>query len=385
MPHTPLESLGLITVPMEPPALYLNAQGKIPQFECVRQATAALRESEGARNAADEATYVDAVGGLVFGESRECQDAKRFVTHQALSGTHALTLGARLLSGTTSRRRVYLPMPSWSNHQRIFERAGFQVAHYPYFNAQTRELDIGSLVGFLCRLPEPGVIVLQASCHNPTGSDLTQDQWDTIADVMKALGHTPFIDMAYQGLGEGEQVDNYGITAMVRRGVFTLVAQSCSKIFQLAGARCGSLSIYCPSTHDAQALHHTINTLNLSQGTPLTSTGMPIVARILSQPSLRRLWQEELLGVRDRISMMRIALHRTLCRMAPAWDWSYLTHQRGYFSYDPALHAPSTAGSSSPGSSDHLVVSPSGRLGISLITESTLPDIAHFIARASTP
>ncbi|WMD20851.1 aminotransferase class I/II-fold pyridoxal phosphate-dependent enzyme [Achromobacter seleniivolatilans] len=373
----------------ELPALYLDAQGNIPQFESVRQARAALRVGGSAQAAADAGMFAHAVGGLVFGDSRDGQDPRRFLTHPAASGTHALTLGAQLLAGVSPARRVYLPTPSWGNYQRIFEQAGFAVGHYPYFNAQDRKLDVGSLVGFLCRLPAPAIIVLQASCHNPTGSDLNRQQWDVIADVIKALGHTPFIDMAYQGLGETVQDDNYGVAAMASRNVFTLVAQSCSKIFQLSDARCGSLNAYCPSLDLAQTLQSTMQAWTRANAVP-GSVG--VVARILNQPGLRKLWQDELLGMRDRVSQIRAALHKTLCRLSPAWDWSYLTQQRGFFSYDPALH-PSieTALNAAPLTSEsspvqaRRIVSPSGRLGISLITEHNLPQIAHAIAGTSAP
>ncbi|WP_454674897.1 aminotransferase class I/II-fold pyridoxal phosphate-dependent enzyme [Achromobacter pestifer] len=364
-----------------PPALYLDAQGNIPQFESVRQARAELRVGGSAQAAADAGLYAEAVGGLVFGDSRDGQDPRRFLTHPAASGTHALTLGARLLAGMPPTRRVYLPTPSWSNHQRIFEEAGLTVGHYPYFDAHERQLDVAALVGFLCRLPEPGIIVLQASCHNPTGSDLSHDQWNVIADVIQALGHIPFIDMAYQGLGDTLHDDNYGVTAMADRGVFTLVAQSCSKIFQLSDARCGSLNAYCPSVDLAQPLQRTMQSWTRMDAPP-ASVG--VVARILSQPGLRKLWQDELTSMRDRVGQVRTALHKALCRLSPAWDWSYLTQQRGFFSYDPALH-PSAHPADDAGLPDRHIVSPSGRLGISLITERNLSEIAHAIAGASAP
>jgi aromatic-amino-acid transaminase len=366
---------------LDPPALYLDAQGNVPQFESVRQARTELRVGGSAQAAADAGLYAEAVGGLVFGDSRDGQDPRRFLTHPTASGTHALTLGARLLAGMPPTRRVYLPTPSWSNHQRIFEEAGFAVGHYPYFDAHERQLDVDALVGFLCRLPDPAIIVLQASCHNPTGSDLSRDQWDVIADVIKALGHIPFIDMAYQGLGDTLQNDNYGVTAMADRGVFTLVAQSCSKIFQLSETRCGSLSAYCPSADQAQPLARAMQSWTRMDAPPAS---LGVVARILSQPGLRKLWQDELNSMRDRVGQVRAALHKTLCRLSPAWDWSYLTHQRGFFSYDPALH-PASGLAEAAALPDPRIVSASGRLGISLITERNLPQIAHAIAGASAP
>lgn len=373
MESMPLASAG----PLAVPARYLDAQGKVPQFESVRQARDEMRVPAAAQ-AADVGAYVDAVGGLVFGDSRDGLDPRRFLTHPAASGTHALELGARLLARLAPTRRVYLPTPSWSNHQRIFEQAGFAVGSYPYFDAYARQLDVGRLVGFLCRLPEPAIIVLQASCHNPTGCDLSREQWDVVADVIKALGHIPLIDLAYQGLGDGVDQDNYGVTAMVRLGVFTLVAQSCSKIFQLSDARCGSLNAYCPTAAQALPLLQAFHGWNDPGAAIPPSLG--IVARILGQAGLRKLWQDELAGMRNRVSAVRTALHKTLCRMSPAWDWSYLTRQRGFFSYDPALH-PADA----RGHDGRAIVSASGHLGISLITEGNLPEVAGVIAQACTP
>lgn len=363
---------------LEPSARYLDADGKVPRFECVRQALDELRLPAQTRAAADATAFADAAGGLVFGDGRDGQDPRRFLTHPAASGTHALALGARLLADSSACRRVYLPAPSWSNHQRIFEQAGFTVGHYPYFDAYERTLDVASLVGFLCRQPQPGIIVLQASCHNPTGCDLTRDQWDTVADVIKAMGHIPFIDMAYQGLGDTIDEDNYGVTAMVSRGLYTLVAQSYSKILQLPDARCGSLSAHFPTVDSGLALRRALHACSAPDALPCAS--VPVVTMVLSQPRLRQLWQEELAGVRNRMAAVRATLHKTLCRLSPAWDWSYLNRQRGYFSYDPALQ-PDAAGNPPPGG----ILSASGRLGISLIAEPDIPQIASAIATACLP
>lgn len=320
--------------------LYYDAQGNVPRLECVSRAQAKIFEDKFPSTylpMGGNAEYCRHTQQLVFGDEPSWTGRDSIVTVQTIGGSGALKVGADFLSTLCPGVTVYLPTPGWDNHRAIFEGAGLRVGNYPYFDPFMRRLDFAGLVASLRGLPSGSVVLLHACGHNPTGDDLSAAQWDAVIDILQSCGHIPFIDMAYQGLSEGLQQDNYAVRALAGRGITYLVAHSFSKNFSLYGERCGSLSIFnAGEQHSERVRGHLESIIRRNYSSP-PSHGASIVTQILSDAALRQLWIDELGAMRLRIRAMRTALHDALTRRAPARDWSYLLLQNGLFSYDPSL------------------------------------------------
>jgi aromatic-amino-acid transaminase len=316
--------------------VYYGDDGKIPLLECVKEAEREILERNAPRGYLPIdgiASYDRAVQTLLLGADSEIVNAGRAVTVQALGGTGGLKVGADFLRRFAPAAQVWISDPSWENHRALFETAGFAVNSYPYFDPATRGLDFGGMVAALDKLPAGAVVVLHACCHNPTGVDPTPAQWEQIIAAVRARGVVPFVDIAYQGFGDGREAD----AAVVRRFAATpgplLVASSFSKSFSLYGERIGALTVVASDAGEAaRVLSQMKRLIRANYSTPPTHGGQ-IVATVLASQELRALWEAELATMRNRIKLMRAMLVERLHERIPNSDFGYMLRQRGMFSY----------------------------------------------------
>jgi len=316
--------------------VYYDDNGKVPLLECVKKAEAQLMEKLAPRTylpIEGLAAYDKAVQELVFGADSAVITEKRAVTAQAIGGTGALKLGADFLKRFAPDSQVWISDPSWENHRALFESAGFVVNNYPYYDAATRGVNFAAMLAALKEMPAGAIVLLHACCHNPTGADLTEDQWTQVIEVVTQRGLIPFLDMAYQGFGDGIDADGKVVRRFADAGGPLFVSNSFSKSFSLYGERVGALSIVAASAEEAaRVLSQLKRVVRTNYSNPPTHGGQ-VVATVLSSPELRKLWEEELAGMRVRIKAMREDLVKKLKAKAPAQDFDFVIKQRGMFSY----------------------------------------------------
>ena len=316
--------------------VYYDDNGKVPLLQCVQQAEATLMQKSAPRTylpIEGLAAYDKAVQELVFGADSEVITSKRAITAQALGGTGALKLGADFLKRFAPDAQVYISDPSWENHRALFESAGFVVNNYAYYDASTRGVNFVGMLDALKSMPAGSIVVLHACCHNPTGADLTDAQWAQVIEVVTQRGLVPFLDMAYQGFGDGIAEDGKVVRQFTAAGGPLLVSNSFSKSFSLYGERVGALSIVAASAEEAARLMSQLKRVIRTNYSNPPIHGGQVVATVLATPELRQMWEEELAGMRVRIRAMRGDLVAKLKAKAPSHDFDFVVQQRGMFSY----------------------------------------------------
>ena len=316
--------------------VYYDGNGKVPLLECVKRA-----ELQRVQSGAPKSylpidglqAYDQAVQALVFGPEAAVLKDKRVVTVQALGGTGGLRIGADLLRLLAPAAQVWISDPSWENHRALFEAAGFKVQAYPYYDPATRGLRFEAMLAALRSLPAGAVVVLHSCCHNPTGVDLSREQWQQVLAVVQARGLVPFLDLAYQGFAEGVDADAYAPRLFAQAMSPIFLSSSFSKSVSLYGERVGAFSLVAGSADEAaRALSQAKHLVRTNYSNPPTHGG-DIVARVLTTPELRALWEQEVGAMRERIKAMRKALAEGVRQRAPGADWSFVQRQRGLFSY----------------------------------------------------
>ena len=316
--------------------VYYDDNGKVPLLACVQKAEALLMEKLAPRTylpIEGLAAYDKAVQELVFGADSDVVKSKRAITAQAIGGTGALKLGADFLKRFSPDAQVYISDPSWENHRALFESAGFVVNNYPYYDATTKGVNFAGMLATLKSVPTGSIILLHACCHNPTGADLTDDQWKQVIEVVTQRGLVPFLDMAYQGFGDGIAEDGKVVGMFAAAGGPLFVSNSFSKSFSLYGERVGALSIVASSSEEAARLMSQLKRVIRTNYSNPPIHGGQVVATALATPELRKLWEEELAGMRVRIKEMRQAMVDKLKAKAPGHDFDFVVKQRGMFSY----------------------------------------------------
>jgi len=317
--------------------LYYNEAGIIPQLDAVAQAEARLNaQPHGASlylPMEGLVSYRNAIAPLLFGDDHPALRDGRIATIQTLGGSGALKVGADFLKRYFPGSQVWVSDPTWENHVAIFAGAGFEVHTYPWFDDATGGVRVDALLETLNTLPAQSIVLLHPCCHNPTGADLTNDEWDRVIEVLKARELIPFLDIAYQGFGAGMEEDAYAIRAIARAGLPALVSNSFSKIFSLYGERVGGLSVVCD---DADAASRVLGQLKATVRRIYSSPpnfGAQVVATVLNDATLKASWLAEVEAMRLRILAMREELVKVLETAMPGRDFGYLLRQRGMFSY----------------------------------------------------
>ncbi|GAA2179399.1 aspartate/tyrosine/aromatic aminotransferase [Brooklawnia cerclae] len=316
--------------------VYQDENGSLPLLRCVdaaEQTLAGQHRPKGYLPIDGLPDYTREVKELVFGPGSPAVMDDRVVTAQALGGTGALRIGADFLHQLSPEATVLVSTPSWENHRALFTRAGFTVRGYRYYDPEAHGIDVDGMLADLAAAPAGTIVVLHACCHNPTGYDLTADQWDRVIDVVVAGGLVPFIDMAYQGFSQGLEEDAAVIRAFAARTDSFLCSSSFSKSFGLYGERVGALSIVCADADEAARVRSQVKVVIRTNYSSPSTHGALLVSTVLGDPQLRLAWTQELAGMRDRIKQMRGALVQGLAGAGVPDDMSFITDQVGMFSY----------------------------------------------------
>ena len=316
--------------------VYYNEDGRIPLLRAVaeaEQARIAAHAPRGYLPIEGIAAYDGAVQKMLFGADSALLADGRVVTIQALGGTGALKVGADFLKRLLPDATVAISNPSWENHRALFESAGFPVHQYAYYDAASHGVDRAGMLADLKALPARSIIVLHACCHNPTGVDLGIDDWKQVIEVLREKDHIPFVDIAYQGFGDGIEEDAAAVRLFAETGMTFFVSSSFSKSFSLYGERVGALSIVTGNRDEsARVLSQVQRVVRTNYSNPPTH-GATVVASVLNSPELRAMWETELGEMRERIRQMRLGMVEQLAAKGAKTDFSFVARQRGMFSY----------------------------------------------------
>ncbi|AEV26279.1 MULTISPECIES: aromatic amino acid transaminase [Azospira] len=316
--------------------LYYDEQGRIPLLGSVRQAEAAIAAAPAPRSylpMEGAADYRAVVQKLLFGADSAALKAGRIATIQTLGGSGALKVGADLLKRYFPKSEAWVSNPTWDNHRSIFEGAGIAVHDYPYYDANTGGVDFTGMVACLKGLPEQSIVLLHPCCHNPTGVDLSREQWQQVIAIVAERKLIPFLDIAYQGFGDGLDEDAYAIRALADSGLPFLVSNSFSKNLSFYGERVGGLSVVCKDAEEAgRVLGQLKFTVRRNYSSPPIH-GELVTTIVMNDAALHAEWVKEVTEMRTRIQAMRQKLYEVLTARVPGKDFSYFTKQRGMFSY----------------------------------------------------
>ena len=326
--------------------IYFDDAGRIPVMDSVRRAEEMVVAKGGPKPylpIEGAANFRGAVQHLLFGAGHEAITSGRVATIQSVGSSGGLKVGADFIATHFKGSQVWVSDPTWDNHRSMFEGAGLAVNTYPYYDPEgpteadphraAGGLKFDAMLATLRGLPPRSVVLLHACCHNPTGVDLTRAQWDALIPVLREGGLIPYLDLAYQGFGDGIDEDAYAVRALASAGVSFFIANSFSKSMSLYGERCGALSVVCPNAHQAALVLGQMKfTVRRNYSSPPIHGGQ-IVATVLTDPALRASWEAELGGMRERILAMRQSLYGVLAAKVPGRDFDYFLTQRGMFSY----------------------------------------------------
>lgn len=316
--------------------IYFDEAGRIPVLASVREAEARLLAAGGSKSylpIEGSAAMRNAVQALLFGAGHEALASGRVATLQTVGSSGGLKVGADFLRRWLPGSEVWVSDPTWDNHRAMFEGAGLKVHAYPYYDAASGGLRFDAMCETLRSLPPRSVVLLHACCHNPTGVDLSPEQWRALLPLLRERELLPFVDLAYQGYGEGIEQDALALRLLADSGMAFFVANSFSKSMSVYGERAGALSLVCADAAEAALVLGQLQaTVRRNYSSPgLHAAG--IVSHVLGDADLRAQWEGEVAAMRLRIAAMRQALHDALAARLPGRDFGYFLSQRGMFSY----------------------------------------------------
>ena len=360
--------------------VYYTDDGKVPLLKAVlaaeqevvaKQSPRAYIPIEGPN------PYNSAVQNLLFGADSPLIKDGRGVTAECLGGTGALRVGGDFVKRLDTGAPAAISAPSWENHRGIFESAGYQVLEYAYFDPKTRGVDFDGMVKSLESFPAKTLVILHACCHNPTGADLTAEQWKKIISICQTRQLIPFLDIAYQGFASGIEQDGAAVRMFADSGMSFFVSSSFSKSFSLYGERVGAISIVTQSKEEStRVLSQLKRVIRTNYSNPPTH-GAAIVATVLNSPTLRQMWEDELAEMRERIKAMRHGLNQKLAASGVQQDFSFIEAQRGMFSYS-GLTADQVAKLQEQ---DGIYALSTGRICVAALNTKNLDRVAQAIAR----
>lgn len=316
--------------------VYYDEDGKLPVLECVKTAEQRIADPISPRPYLPMAGLPGHRKGcqeLLFGKDAQILQDGLVATIATIGGSGALKVGAEFIHEWFPQSKCYVSDPTWGNHIAIFEGSEVEVGKYPYYDKATSSVKFDEMIAFFETLNKNDVVLLHPCCHNPTGMDLTREQWDTALTVIKARELIPFMDIAYQGFGKDMDSDAYAIRKAVEMGLPVFVSNSFSKNLSLYGERVGGLSVVCPSTDEAERVFGQLNaTVRRIYSSPPSHGGL-VVDIVMNDEALHEQWVGEVYAMRDRIKAMRLKLKSVLEEKVPGRDFDYLTEQNGMFSF----------------------------------------------------
>jgi aromatic-amino-acid transaminase len=359
--------------------VYTDEQGRLPLLRAVAEAEAALTAAHRPRGylpIEGIAAYDQAVQKLLLGSDCALIQQGRVITSQSLGGTGALKTGADFLKRLLPNATVAISDPSWENHRALFESAGFPVRNYRYYDAFSNGVNRGGMLEDLQNLPTGSIVVLHACCHNPTGVDLAAADWLAVLEVLREREHVPFLDIAYQGFGDGIEEDAAAVRLFAQSGLTFFVSSSFSKSFSLYGERVGALSIVTGDKDESgRVLSQVKRVIRTNYSNPPTH-GASVVAAVLNSDELRAMWEDELAQMRNRIRGMRLAMVEQLAALGAKRDFAFVAEQRGMFSYSGL----STEQVERLKSEFAIYAVGTGRICVAALNTSNLPTVTQAIA-----
>ncbi|MCX7626306.1 MAG: aspartate/tyrosine/aromatic aminotransferase [Candidatus Sumerlaeaceae bacterium] len=316
--------------------VYQDETGRVPVLATVREAERRWLEKEDSKSYLPidgVPAYNKAVQGLLFGTNAQVIAQGRAVTVQALGGTGALRVGADFLKRFFPQAKVWISNPSWENHRALFEAAGFIAMTYPYYDPVTHGLDFDAMMNAIREIPDGDILLLHASCHNPTGVDLSEAQWHELVAVLSAKQIIPFLDFAYQGFYRGIEEDAFAVRLFAQSGLGFLVASSFSKNFSLYRERVGALTIVTGDAEESKRVLSQVKRVIRTNWSNPSSHGAQVVALVLNDPELRQQWIQEVAQMRERIWKMRRLFVEKLREKGVGRDFGFIERQNGMFSF----------------------------------------------------
>jgi aromatic-amino-acid transaminase len=316
--------------------IYFDDAGRIPVLGCVHEAETQMLAAAGPKPylpIEGSAAMRSAVQALLFGADHEAIMGGRVATLQTIGSSGGLKVGADFVKRWLPGSQVWVSDPTWDNHRAMFEGAGIGVHSYPYYDSATGGLKFDAMLATLSALPANSVVLLHACCHNPTGVDLTHAQWQRLVPVLRERQLLPYLDIAYQGYGDGIDEDAFAIRLLASAGLTFFVANSFSKSMSVYGERAGALSVVCADKAEADLVLGQLKaTVRRNYSSPAIHAA-GIVSRVLTDPALHAAWVTDVTAMRQRILAMRQRLHDVLAAKLPSRDFGYFLSQRGMFSY----------------------------------------------------
>ena len=316
--------------------VYQDDRGRTPVMDAVKRAESKLMELEQTKSyqgIAGDAEYNSRMLELMFGAGHSILSSGRIKTLQAPGGSGALRVGAEVIRRARPEAKLWVGVPTWPNHIPLLGGAGFEIEQYPYYEMESRQINSELMMETLRKVPAGDVVLLHGCCHNPTGADLSNEQWDEITEIALERGFIPFIDTAYQGLGDGLEEDAYGMRTMAAKLPEMVIASSCSKNFGLYRERTGSITFIAQAEEQATIVGAQAMTVARQLYSMPPAHGALLVSLILGDEQLCSDWKAELEEVRLRIKSMRTLLADSIQDNAQGLDFSHIKQQNGMFSF----------------------------------------------------
>ena len=315
--------------------IYKDEQGNTPVLDCVKVAEQMRVDTEASKtyiSSAGSPLFNDKITGLMLGEHRVIAE-NRIRTISTPGGTGALRIAGEFIRTCKPGATIWVSNPTWANHQGVFTAAGLTVKSYPYYDYENKCLDFDGMLAALKQVPADDAVLIHACCHNPSGMDLDQQQWQQVAELARDVGFLPVVDMAYQGFGEGLDEDASGLRLLAAAVDEMIICSSCSKNFGLYRERIGACSVIGKSAEAADIINSVLlPTVRVNYSMP-PAHGAAIVETILGSAELTAQWHVELKAMRDRIGGMRQLLVDKLVEKGVTRDFSFITQQNGMFSF----------------------------------------------------
>ncbi|MCO6045766.1 aspartate/tyrosine/aromatic aminotransferase [Aeoliella sp. ICT_H6.2] len=359
--------------------VYQDSTGKTPALSCVRKAGELLARSDAGSSylpIPGLAEYTSAVQQLAFGSAHEVVTSGRAFSAQTPGGTGALRVVGDFLAANMPGTTLWVTDPTWANHANIFSAAGVSLAKFPYFDKANNSLALADMLDALQKIPAGDAVLLHGCCHNPTGVDPTQEQWEKIADVLYAQQLLPVLDFAYQGFGDGIDEDAVGLRTVARQGEEFILCSSFSKNFGLYNQRVGAATFVATDAERANVVGSQVKRAIRANYSNPPAHGARLVAAVLGDDDLRSEWHTELTAMRNRINGMRSLLVDKLAEKSVPGDYSFIKAQRGMFSFSGLTKEQVLA----LRERHAIYIVDSGRINVAGITESNVDRLTEAIA-----
>lgn len=315
--------------------IYKNEQGQAPVLKAIKEAERRFFATEDTKayiGPPGEAGFNQAISELIFGKDHPALRENRIRTIQTPGGSGALRVAAEMILKAQPGARIWASDPTWANHIPLLSSAGVKLEQYPYYDTDRHTVNFDAMAGALEKVAAGDLVLLHGCCHNPTGADLTREQWQTVAQIAARRGFIPFIDSAYQGFAQGLDEDSYGARLLTEKLPELIVASSCSKNFGVYRERTGALSFVAANERIADiCLTQMATVVRCLYSMPPTH-GASLVRLVLTDPQLRAEWEHELTAMRNRINSMRALVAEKL-QQATGRDFSFIASQNGMFSF----------------------------------------------------